>query len=265
MSFDLHPGEVLGLAGLVGAGRTEMARMLFGADPRTGGDIRLAGKPVQIRSPQDAIDVGLVYLTEDRKAEGMLLDMSAKDNINLMICGRDAKGGVLDLRKALQRCRDAIAAMQIRVAGPEIAVGSLSGGNQQKCLLSRLLETRPMVLILDEPTRGVDVGAKSEIYRIIDDLAKSGAGVLVISSELAEVVGVSDRVIVMREGHLEGEVTGDEIDQENIIALATGARRSGPAEVEDRASAGGFDLGEQAPAGQVAAGHDPGASPPTQH
>ncbi len=263
VSFDLHPGEVLGLAGLVGAGRTEMARMLFGADPRTGGDVRLAGKPVQIRSPQDAIDVGLVYLTEDRKAEGVLLDMSAKDNINLMICGRDARGGILDLRKALQRCKDAIAAMKIRVAGPEIAVGSLSGGNQQKCLLSRLLETRPMVLVLDEPTRGVDVGAKSEIYRIIDDLAKSGAGILVISSELAEVVGVSDRVIVMREGHLEGEVTGDDIDQENIIALATGARRSDPA--EDRAPAGGLDLGDQAPAGQVAVGHDPGASPPTRH
>ena len=261
VSFDLHPGEVLGLAGLVGAGRTEMARMLFGADARTAGEIRLAGKPVQIRSPQDAIDVGLVYLTEDRKAEGVLLDMSASDNINLMICGKDARSGVLDLRKALQRCKDAIAAMKIRVAGPEITVGSLSGGNQQKCLLSRLLETRPMVLILDEPTRGVDVGAKSEIYRIIDDLAKSGAGVLVISSELAEVVGVADRVIVMREGHLEGEVTGDDIGQENIIALATAASRTPQAGV----AADGLALGDKAPAGQVAVGHNPGASPPTAH
>lgn len=261
VSFDLHPGEVLGLAGLVGAGRTEMARMLFGADPRRTGEIKLAGKPVQIRSPQDAIDVGLVYLTEDRKAEGVLLDMSAKHNINLMICTKDAKAGVLDLKRMLLRCKDAIAAMKIRVAGPDITVGSLSGGNQQKCLLSRLLETRPMVLVLDEPTRGVDVGAKSEIYRIIDDLAKAGAGILVISSELAEVVGVADRVIVMREGHLEGEVTGDDIDQENIIALATAAKKqpSGP-EV-----AGGFDLGDEAPAGQVAVGHNPGAAPPTAH
>ena len=261
VSFDLHPGEVLGLAGLVGAGRTEMARMLFGADPRRTGDIRLAGKPVQIRSPQDAIDVGLVYLTEDRKAEGVLLDMSAKDNINLMICTKDAKAGVLDLKRMLARCKDAIAAMKIRVAGPDITVGSLSGGNQQKCLLSRLLETRPMVLILDEPTRGVDVGAKSEIYRIIDDLAKAGAGILVISSELAEVVGVADRVIVMREGHLEGEVTGDDIDQENIIALATAAKK----QVSDSNVAGGFELGDEAPAGQVAVGHNPGASPPTAH
>ena len=261
VSFDLHLGEVLGLAGLVGAGRTEMARMLFGADPHRTGEIRLAGKPVQIRSPQDAIDVGLVYLTEDRKAEGVLLDMSAKDNINLMICTKDAKAGVLDLKRMLARCKEAIAAMQIRVAGPDITVGSLSGGNQQKCLLSRLLETRPMVLILDEPTRGVDVGAKSEIYRIIDDLAKAGAGILVISSELAEVVGVADRVIVMREGHLEGEVTGDDIDQENIIALATAAKKQG----SGRPVAGGFDLGDEAPAGQVAVGHDPGASPPTAH
>ena len=261
VSFDLHPGEVLGLAGLVGAGRTEMARMLFGADPRKTGEIRLAGKPVQIRSPQDAIDVGLVYLTEDRKAEGVLLDMSAKDNINLMICTKDAKIGVLDLKRMLLRCKDAIAAMKIRVAGPDITVGSLSGGNQQKCLLSRLLETRPMVLILDEPTRGVDVGAKSEIYRIIDDLAKAGAGILVISSELAEVVGVADRVIVMREGHLEGEVTGDDIDQENIIALATAAKK----QVSGSRVAGGFDLGDAAPAGQVAVGHDPGAAPPTAH
>jgi ribose transport system ATP-binding protein len=261
VSFDLHPGEVLGLAGLVGAGRTEMARMLFGADPKKAGEIKLAGKAVQIRSPQDAIDIGLVYLTEDRKAEGVLLDMSAKDNINLMICPKDAKAGVLDLKKMMQRCKEAIAALKIRVAGPDITVGSLSGGNQQKCLLSRLLETRPMVLILDEPTRGVDVGAKSEIYRIIDDLAKAGAGILVISSELAEVVGIADRVIVMREGHLEGEVTGDDIDQENIIALATAAKRQAPT----GQPAGGFELGDMAAAGQVAVGHDPGASPPTAH
>ena len=261
VSFDLHAGEVLGLAGLVGAGRTEMARMLFGADRRTTGEVKLAGKPVTIRSPQDAIDLGLVYLTEDRKAEGVLLDMSAKDNINLMICSKDAKAGVLDLRKTMERCKAAIAAMAIRVAGPDITVGSLSGGNQQKCLLSRLLETKPLVLILDEPTRGVDVGAKSEIYRIIDELAKAGAGVLVISSELAEVVGIADRVIVMREGHLEGEVTGNDIDQENIIALATAAKR----EVPSTPVQTDFGLSDQAPAGQVAVGHNPGASPPTAH
>jgi ribose transport system ATP-binding protein len=194
--------------------------MLFGADPKSTGEIKLAGRPVEIRTPQDAIDVGLVYLTEDRKAEGVLLDMSARENINLMIIRKDARRGVLDLAKMRERAKTAIAAMSIRVASPEVNVGSLSGGNQQKCLLSRLLETRPMVLILDEPTRGVDVGARSEIYRIIDDLAKAGAGVLVISSELPEVVGIADRVLVMREGHIEGEVSGEAIDQENIIAPA---------------------------------------------
>ena len=226
VSFELHAGEVLGLAGLVGAGRTELARMLFGADARTTGQVKLGGRPVDIRSPQDAIEAGLVYLTEDRKAEGVLLDMSAKDNINLMICGKDAHGGILDRGRMVERAKAAIAAMTIRVANADVNVGSLSGGNQQKVLLSRLLETKPLVLILDEPTRGVDVGAKSEIYRIIDDLAKAGAGVLVISSELPEVVGIADRVLVMREGHLEGTLEGDRIDQENIIALATAAQKN---------------------------------------
>ena len=225
VSFALHAGEVLGLAGLVGAGRTELARMLFGADRHTTGEVVLGGKRLDIKGPQDAIDAGLVYLTEDRKAEGVLLDMSVKDNLNLMICGKDARSGVLNLAKMKSRAKSAIQALSIRVASPDVNVGSLSGGNQQKVLLSRLLETKPLVLILDEPTRGVDIGAKSEIYRIIDELAKAGAGVLVISSELPEVIGIADRVLVMREGHLEGELSGAEINQESIIALATAANR----------------------------------------
>ena len=225
VSFELHAGEVLGLAGLVGAGRTELARMLFGADRHTTGEAVLGGKKLEMKSPQGSIDAGLVYLTEDRKADGVLLDMSVKDNINLMICGKDAKSGVLDLGKMKARAKAAIQALTIRVASPDVNIGSLSGGNQQKALLSRLLETKPLVLILDEPTRGVDIGAKSEIYRIIDELAKAGAGILLISSELPEVIGTADRVIVMREGHLEGEVTGEDINQVKIIALATAASR----------------------------------------
>ncbi|MDX7951952.1 sugar ABC transporter ATP-binding protein [Lichenihabitans sp. Uapishka_5] len=225
VSFELHAGEVLGLAGLVGAGRTELARMLFGADRHTTGEVVLGGKTLAIKGPQDAIDAGLVYLTEDRKAEGVLLDMSVKDNLNLMICGKDARSGILDRSKMKARAKAAIQALSIRVASPEVNVGSLSGGNQQKVLLSRLLETKPLVLILDEPTRGVDIGAKSEIYRIIDELAKAGAGVLVISSELPEVIGIADRVLVMREGHLEGSLSGEAINQESIIALATAANR----------------------------------------
>jgi ribose transport system ATP-binding protein len=225
-SFTLHEGEVLGLAGLVGAGRTELARLIYGAEPRTAGVVKLLGKPVNYPTPAEAIDGGVVYLTEDRKAQGLFLDMTVGDNINLGVIGRDAKaGGWLDRARARKRSLAAIRAMNIRVPGPETTVGSLSGGNQQKVLLSRLLETKPKVLILDEPTRGVDIGAKSEIYRIIDELAQSGAAVLVISSELPEVVGIADRVVVMREGETRGEVggaTGIPITEETIMALATG-------------------------------------------
>ena len=233
-SFDLHSGEVLCLAGLVGSGRTELARLIYGADGRKTGTVALDGKTVEINRPIQAVDAGIVYLTEDRKGQGLFLDMTVQENINLQVIGRDAgKGGLLDLKKARTRAVDAIKALSIRVTGPAIDVGSLSGGNQQKVLLSRLLETRPRVLILDEPTRGVDIGAKSEIYRIIDDLVKTGVGVLVISSEMPEVVGIADRVLVMREGHIVGEVgstTGIAITQENIIALAAGlAHPSAPA------------------------------------
>jgi ribose transport system ATP-binding protein len=233
-SFDLHRGEVLCLAGLVGSGRTELARLIYGADGRKSGTVALDGKPFDIVRPIQAVDAGIVYLTEDRKGQGLFLDMTVQENINLQVIGRDAsKGGLLNLKKARGRAIDAIKALSIRVAGPIVEVGSLSGGNQQKVLLSRLLETRPRVLILDEPTRGVDIGAKSEIYRIIDDLVKAGVGVLVISSEMPEVVGIADRVLVMREGHIVGEVggtTGIAITQENIIALAAGlAHPSAPA------------------------------------
>jgi len=227
-SLVVHQGEVLGIAGLVGSGRTELARLIFGADRKISGEVLIDDRLVDIRQPRDAIDAGLVYLTEDRKGCGLFLDMSVHDNVNLVMFERDARGlGVLDRKLGWTRARDAIAALGIRVAGAEVNVGALSGGNQQKVLLSRLLETKPRVLILDEPTRGVDIGAKSEIYRIIDSLAESGVAVVVISSELPEIIGVSDRVLVMREGVIEGEVggaTGVAITQEAIMALATGIR-----------------------------------------
>jgi ribose transport system ATP-binding protein len=228
-SFDLHAGEVLGLAGLVGAGRTELARLIFGADPRTAGRITLQGHTgaLRIDKPIDAIEHGILYLTEDRKGQGLFLDLSVRDNVNVMVCPRDAHaGGIKNAARAVQRAGDAIKQLAIKVASQRVNVGSLSGGNQQKVLLARLLELGPKVLILDEPTRGVDIGAKSEIYRLIDQLARRGVAVLVISSELAEVVGVCDRVLVMREGLLVGEVGGASalaISQENIVAFATGA------------------------------------------
>jgi ribose transport system ATP-binding protein len=227
-SFDLHEGEVLGLAGLVGAGRTELARLIYGADKRVSGDVILNGRPLSISRPRDAIDAGVVYLTEDRKQLGLFLDLTVRENVNLSVLGRDARaGGILNLRAAKDRAAAAIRSLGIRVASDAVPVGSLSGGNQQKVLLSRLLETQPRVLILDEPTRGVDIGAKSEIYRLIDDLARRGVGVIVISSELPEIVGICDRVIVMREGQIAGEVGGGghpPITQENIVAIATGVR-----------------------------------------
>ncbi|WP_406858110.1 sugar ABC transporter ATP-binding protein [Alsobacter sp. KACC 23698] len=226
-SFDLHQGEVLGIAGLVGAGRTELARLIYGAERPVAGTVELEGRPFAPQGPGEAIEAGLVYLTEDRKHLGLFLDMTVRENINLGVIGRDSRwSGFLDRAKARMRSSAAVKALGVRTPTDLLPVGALSGGNQQKVLLARLLETKPKVLILDEPTRGVDIGAKSEIYRLIDDLARSGVGVVVISSELPEIVGVCDRVLVMREGAMAGEVggaTGRAITQENIGAIATGA------------------------------------------
>lgn len=226
-SFDLRAGEVLGIAGIVGAGRTELARLIYGADPKTAGQVTLDGQGLRIGNPLDAIHAGIVYLTEDRKGEGLFLDMSVSANVNMATMDRDGRGlGLLDGAKAKARTLDAIESMRIAVSGPETKVGSLSGGNQQKVLLARLLQTNPKVLILDEPTRGVDIGAKSEIYHLIEKLAAQGSGIVVISSELPELVGISDRILVMREGRIAGEVGGTSdmpIDAETIIALATGS------------------------------------------
>jgi len=226
-SLQLHQGEVLGIAGLVGSGRTELARLIYGADAKTGGKVALNGSVLTVHGPEDALEAGIAYLTEDRKGLGLFLDLPCGTNINLGVIGRDAKrGGVLDLPAGRRRAAEAFKALSVRAASPAVTVGSLSGGNQQKVLLSRWLETGPKVLILDEPTRGVDIGAKSEIYRIIDELAHRNIGVIVISSELPEIIGVCDRVLVMREGIIAGEVGGPggvPITQENIMAFGAGA------------------------------------------
>jgi ribose transport system ATP-binding protein len=232
-SFALHRGEILGVAGLVGSGRTEMARLIFGADPATGGTVLMDGTRLRIRSPTDAIAAGIVYLTEDRKALGLFLDMSVHDNINTMVFAEDARiAGVVDFARTNARARDGIEALSIRVRNARTLAGSLSGGNQQKVLLSRLLQPRPRVVILDEPTRGVDIGAKSEIYRIVDNLARTGIGVIFISSELPEIIGVADRVLVMRGGRIVGELDGGEgapITQEAIMRIATAEDAAMPA------------------------------------
>ncbi len=232
-SFDVREGEVLGIAGLVGSGRTELARLVCGIDPRTRGSVTLRGVAVA-GGPARTIAHGLVYLTEDRKALGLYLDMSVRENLNIGVIGRDARLGVLDRAVARRRSRQAMQRLGVRTSGGERAsgdlvnAGSLSGGNQQKVLLGRLLETQPSVLVLDEPTRGVDIGAKSEIYRLIDALAREGRGVVVISSEMPEVIGICDRVLVMRDGLIAGELAAP-ATQEAIMAIVSG--------VPDRAAA----------------------------
>jgi len=225
-SFDLYRGEVLGIAGLVGSGRTELARLIYGADPRSSGTVAINGAEVDCSSPRAALAAGVAYLTEDRKKLGLFLDMSISDNVNVGVIQKDAKsGGRLDFRAAARRANDAIKALAVKAPNAKMLVGGLSGGNQQKVLIARLLETRPRVVILDEPTRGVDVGAKSEIYKLIDGLARQGVGVIMISSELPEIIGVADRVLVMREGHIAGQVPsapGQSISQEAIMELSTG-------------------------------------------
>jgi ribose transport system ATP-binding protein len=232
-SFEVHRGEVLGIAGLVGAGRTELARIIYGADRRRSGTIEISSNRAEIHSPADAIRSGILYLTEDRKRLGLFLEMSVSENINLGVVGQDARfGGFLNLRKARQRATASVKQLSIRTSSVSSIVGGLSGGNQQKALLARLLELQPRVLFLDEPTRGIDIGAKSDIYRVIDRMAKEHVAVIVISSELPELVGICDRVLVMREGKIAGEVGNapgmTPLTQENIIAIATAAFSHSP-------------------------------------
>jgi len=233
-SFQLRKGEVLGLAGLVGAGRTELARLIFGADKRKSGEVYLNARKLKINQPQDAVRSGIGYVPEDRKLQGVFLQMSSAENITMNILGRYAVGGVLNFGKLKERANAEVKAMRVRTASLSSRAGGLSGGNQQKLLLARWLEINPKVLMLDEPTRGVDVGAKAEIYGLIQQLVEKGMAVLFISSELPEIIGVCDRVLVMREGEITGEVggeTGIENTQQNIMKFATDVTRSGSTNV----------------------------------
>ncbi|WP_435928144.1 sugar ABC transporter ATP-binding protein [Dryocola sp. BD613] len=222
VSLQVRSGEIVGLAGLVGAGRSELAQLIFGVRKATGGTIEIDGKPANIHSPREAIRLGIGFLTENRKEQGLFLELAAQDNITMATLERDARYGWLDRKKAQTISDDAISLLNIRVPHAQVRAGGLSGGNQQKLLISRWVAIGPRILILDEPTRGVDVGAKSEIYRIMSQMAKQGVAILMISSELPEVVGMSDRVYVMREGSIAGELRGTDITQESIMTLATG-------------------------------------------
>ncbi|MBB4929791.1 ribose transport system ATP-binding protein [Lipingzhangella halophila] len=221
---DLHlrAGEVVGLAGLIGAGRTEVARLLFGAERAKTGEIRLAGQPVRLRSPRDGISNGIGLVPESRKEQALFLDMTVRDNVVVTGLGEVSDFGVLRRTRIAHRVNEQVEALRVRCSSALQRVRHLSGGNQQKVVLGRWLAIRPRVLLLDEPTRGVDVGAKHEIYKIIDGLAHEGVAVLVVSSDLPEVLGVSDRIIVMRNGVIAGELGRDEATEESVMLHATG-------------------------------------------
>ena len=223
VSFDVRRGEIVGLAGLVGAGRTEAMRALVNADQRSSGKFWLDGRQIQIGDPGDALDYGVVYLSEDRKGSGLFLSYSIAENVGASTLGRYANRlGFLRPSVLRNRAREFIERMDIRPPDETARVINLSGGNQQKVLISKALDVNPKVLIVDEPTRGVDVGAKSVIHARLRDLAESGAGVIVISSEMPEVIGLSDRILVFRNGGISAELDNHkgEVTQETIMTHA---------------------------------------------
>lgn len=222
ISFELRKGEVLGIAGLMGAGRTEVAQSLFGYKKLQKGTISLNGKPVKISSPLQAKKLGFGYVTEDRKSEGLIVDFSVKDNLSLTNFNKVSSNGIIKANEEKVLYETMVKRLGVRTSGPNQAAKSLSGGNQQKVVIAKWLGIEPNVLILDEPTRGVDVGAKKEIYSIINELAEKGVAILMISSELPEIIGMADRVLVMHEGTLTAELQKAEMTQERIMHYATG-------------------------------------------
>ena len=222
VSFTVHAGEVLGVSGLMGAGRTEIMQAIFGNLPTTSGKIYIDGKETAIRNPRQAIKAGIGFITEDRKTEGLLLEKSISENIEICNLGKTSNGGVRSKAKRDALVKHGIEEFHIKCFGPEHECGNLSGGNQQKVVLAKWVATDPKILILDEPTRGVDIGAKKEIYNVINDLAAKGVAVIMVSSELPEVLGMSDRIMVVHEGHVTGIIDAATADQAKVMTLATG-------------------------------------------
>lgn len=222
VTFSIRQGEIVGLAGLMGAGRTETADLLFGIRKPDGGTIRIDGQEVRIRRPEDAIRHGIAYVTEDRKQEGLVLPLSVRENLSLPNLPSLSSWGVIHRQKEARLTEETVKTLSVKTSGPEQEVRTLSGGNQQKVVIGKWLATSPRVLILDEPTRGVDIGAKEEIYRLMDRLAREGLAILLISSDLPEVLGMSDRVLVMHEGRVTGRFEKGEATQENVMRAASG-------------------------------------------
>ena len=225
VSLHVRRGEILGIAGLVGAGRTEMARAIFGADRFDSGSILIDGQPVRISSPQEAIRHGIGLVPEDRKQQALFLSLAIRVNLSMASLDRVSRWGVfVDEAKENALVEEYRKALSIRMASPEQIVANLSGGNQQKVVLARWLALQPKVLIVDEPTRGIDVGAKVDVHNLLFDMARSGIAVIAISSELPEVLAISDRIVTMREGRVTGEIARDRADQETLMSMMTLAR-----------------------------------------
>ena len=223
VSLQVRAGEILGIVGLVGAGRTELARTLFGLAPADAGQILIRGHSFAIISPAVAMQHGIAYVPEDRRRHGVILDLSVAQNTSLAVLNELASGGMLSFQREQQLATSYVAQLQIKTASNDTPVGHLSGGNQQKVALSRWLATKPAVLILDEPTQGIDVGAKAEIHRLMGDLAAQGMAIVMISSEMPEVLGMSDRIAVMRGGQIVGEFSRSSATQEAILTMALGS------------------------------------------
>lgn len=227
VNFTLYEGEILGFAGLVGAGRSEIMKALCGIDQKTEGDVWLHGVHQNFRCYKDAVNQGICYLTEDRKKEGLFLDMSIKSNMASANLKAVSKGLWIEEKAERNLADHYVEQLSVKIAGIEYPISSLSGGNQQKCLLGKWLSIEPKLIIMDEPTRGIDVGAKSEIHNLLRKLADQGVGVIIVSSELPEVMGVSDRIMVVHEGRLAGELSETElVTEENIMKLASGEQLS---------------------------------------
>ncbi len=224
VDLNVRAGEILGLAGLVGAGRTELSRVLFGLTPADAGEILLRGQPVTIETPAKAVELGIACVPEDRRHHGVILEMSVAANTTLATLGKIARAGLLDFRRERTVAADFVRQLGVKTASIDTPVGNLSGGNQQKVALARWLAAAPAVLILDEPTQGVDVGAKAEIHRLMGDLATRGLAIIMISSELPEILGMSDRIVVMHAGTVAGVLDREGATQEAILELALGHR-----------------------------------------
>ena len=223
VSFSVRAGEIVGFAGLVGAGRTEVARVLFGIDQRDAGVVRIAGKPVDFASPSEAMHAGIAYLPEDRHQEGLFLDFPIAQNVTLPILPRLFPRFVVRASTERRVAHEYTEQFNVRMSGVDQLVGALSGGNQQKVVLAKWLATRPRILILDEPTRGIDIGAKVEVHRIISGLAASGLGIVLISSDLPEVLAMSDRIVVLHEGRVTAEIPRERATEERVMFAATGS------------------------------------------